>query len=109
MDAMTQADMDTFYNVILKENKDTVVFFYSTTNVNYYQRKEAYQVNVAANILGQDKKLKNKVKFYSYDIGTHGIPDGIPEFESPPEDRMITKENEVKKYDLPAIFFFPFG
>ena len=42
MDAMTVADRDTFDNVILRENKDTVVFFYSTKNINYYQRKEAY-------------------------------------------------------------------
>ena len=109
MDAMTVADRYTFDNVILFENKDTVVFFYSTTNINYYQRKEAYQVNLAAKMLSQDKKLENKIKFYSYDVATHGIPFGIPELKDPPAEREVSRANEVKKHDLPAIFFFPYG
>ena len=47
-------------------------------------------------MLSEDKRIASKILFYSYDIATHQIPEGIPEFNHPPTDRIIKKENEVK-------------
>ena len=36
LDSLTETSRDYFENVILSENADSVVFFYSTENINYY-------------------------------------------------------------------------
>lgn len=61
------ADRDTFDNVILREDADSVLFIYSSENTNYIQRKVCYQFNLVAETLSKDPKVGDKVKFYSYD------------------------------------------
>ena len=40
------ADRNYFDDVILKEDADSIVLFYSTENVNYAQRKACFQYNL---------------------------------------------------------------
>ena len=51
MEALTFADRNYFYNTILEEEVDSMVFFYSSLNRSFYQRKEAFQVNLVAHTL----------------------------------------------------------
>ena len=39
---LTTANKDMFENFIVTEEADSVVFFYTTEFINYYQRKEAF-------------------------------------------------------------------
>ena len=57
-----------FERVVLVEDADSVVFFYSTTNINYYQRWESFQINMAAEALSNIPRVMGLVNFYSYDV-----------------------------------------
>ena len=82
-----EATMEYFDNVILTEEPDSVVFFYSTEVVNYQQRVEAFQFNLVAERMPRLRDIKNKVKFYSYDVWENGgVPFGIPHLTTPPPD-----------------------
>ena len=61
------AKKDTFIDEILFEDADSVMFIYSTENVNYVQRKAAHQFNMVAEMLSKDSSLSGKIRFYSYD------------------------------------------
>ena len=65
------ADRSVFDDVILKEDADSVVFFYSTENVNYAQRKACFQFNLVVEQLSNEAiygdMVGRLVKFYSYD------------------------------------------
>ena len=84
LDKTIIADRDTFNNVILREDADSIMFIYSSENVNYLQRKVSYQFNLVAETLSKDPKVGDKVKFYSYDAYQHAFPRGIPYLSSPP-------------------------
>ena len=64
------ADRDLFNSQILIEDADSVVFVYSTENVNYVQRKAAHQFNLVAETISKDVSIAHKIKFYSYDAYT---------------------------------------
>ena len=51
MEETLVADRQDFDGEILTEDVDSVVFFYSTEFINYWQRKIAWQYNVLAHIL----------------------------------------------------------
>ena len=80
-----------FTDVILSEDSDSVVFLYSTENVNYIQRKAAYQFNLAAETILNTDKVGDKIKFYSYDAYQHTFPKGIPFLSAPPQDTRGTE------------------
>ena len=82
-----------------------MVFFYTTEYINYYQRKEAFQVNLAAYRIQSLPNVRDKVHFYSYDITTNGLPNGLPFMSSPVTD--LTGKDEKRTADLPAIWFWP--
>lgn len=89
------AERDTFNDEILFEDADSVMFIYSTENVNYVQRKAAHQFNMVAEMLSKDSSLSGKIKFYSYDAYQHSFPKGIAYLGSPPQDTtgtLITSE-----------------
>ena len=58
-------------NEILREDADSIVFFYSTENVNYLQRKAAHQFNLVIETLSSEvlygDMVGHKLNFYSYD------------------------------------------
>ena len=85
------ADRKMFTDVILSEDSDSVVFLYSTENVNYIQRKAAYQFNLAAETILNTDKVGDKIKFYSYDAYQHTFPKGIPFLSAPPQDTRGTE------------------
>ena len=96
---------------MMKEEADSVVFFYSTENVNYLQRKIAFQYNLAAELLSKEELVGDKVRFYAYDAYKHGFPVGIPKRSGPPEDLDGSMVGTViqSKSGLPHILLFPSG
>lgn len=78
--------MKEFYDQVLNDETDAVVFFYSTEEINYLQRKIAFQYNLAVEILSKDERVAGKVKFYSLDAYKYGLPRGIPARSGPPRD-----------------------
>ena len=42
LEELTWADRNYFYDVILEEKTDSLIFFFSSLNRNFYQRKEAF-------------------------------------------------------------------
>ena len=83
------------------------MFFYTTENVNYAQRKISFQANLVAETLQNHDKVGEKVKFYSYDIAEHGFPKGIPNLTVPIQDRDGSRANE--RSGLPTSYFLPAG
>ena len=96
-----------FDDVILQEDADSVVFFYSTENINYYQRREAFQVNLVAKTLKAIPKVEDKINFYSYDVTLNGMPNGIPNMGAPPHD--IIRSEKDRTTGLPTTYVFPAG
>ena len=97
-----------FDDVILKEEADSVVFFYSTENINYYQRTEAFQVNLVAQTLKEIPKVAEKINFYSYDVTVNGMPNGIPDDMSvPPHD--VKEKETTRSSALPTTYVLPVG
>ena len=90
MEKTISADRDTFNDEILFEDADSVMFIYSTENVNYVQRKAAHQFNMVAEMLSKDSSLSGKIKFYSYDAYQHSFPKGITYLGPPPQDTTGT-------------------
>ena len=61
------------------------MFVYSTENVNYVQRKAAFQFNLLIETLQNYPGIVGeKLTFYSYDAYQHAFPKGIPYLTSPP-------------------------
>ena len=104
---MTEATRETFNKVILVEDADSFVFLYTTENVNYAQRKIAFQANLVAETLQNHENVGDKVKFYSYDVAQHGFPKGIPNLTIPVQDREGNKAHEPS--GLPTSYFLPAG
>ena len=96
---------------VQREEVDSVVFFYSTENLNYLCRKIAFQYNLAADLLTKDERVGDKVRFYAYDAYKHGFPGGIPKRSGPPQDLDGSKVGtpEQSKSGLPNILLFPSG
>lgn len=88
LDKTIVADRDFFYNTILTEERDSILFIYSTENVNYVQRKAAFQFNLLIETLSNEELypglVGNKLRFYSYDAYVNAFPKGIPFLSSPP-------------------------
>lgn len=65
------ATREVFDNQILTEDVDSIVFIYSTENVNYVQRKQCFQFNLVIETLSNEAiygdMVGDKLKFYSYD------------------------------------------
>lgn len=84
------ADRQMFDDVILREDADSILFVYSTENVNYVQRKACHQFNLVVETLSNEvlygDMVGHKLKFYSLDAYQHGFPKGIPYGQSPPQD-----------------------
>ena len=72
----------------MREDADSVLFIYSTENVNYIQRKAAFQFNIVVETLSNEALygpiIGSKINFYSYDAYEHAFPKGIPFLSSPP-------------------------
>ena len=96
-----------FDDVILKEDADSLVLFYSTENINYLQRTEAFQVNLVAQTLKAIPKVKEKINFYSYDVNVNGIPNGIPNMKALPHD--VKEKLTTRSSGLPTTYVFPAG
>ena len=77
-------DLEGLYSTVLKEDADSVIFLYSTENVNYLQRKIAFQYNLAVDTLLKDERVNDKIHFYAYDAYKYGFPKGIPKRSGPP-------------------------
>ena len=84
------ADRQMFDDVILREDADSILFVYSTENVNYVQRKACHQFNLVVETLSNEvlygDLVGHKLKLYSLDAYQHGFPKGIPYGQSPPQD-----------------------
>jgi len=91
LDKTIKADHAMFEEVILREDADSIMFIYSTENVNYVQRKACFQFNLVIEQLSNEAMYGDMVgrllKFYSYDAYQYGFPKGIPYGKSPPQDK----------------------
>mmetsp|Transcript_25747 Transcript_25747/g.34408 ORF Transcript_25747/g.34408 Transcript_25747/m.34408 type:complete len:106 (-) Transcript_25747:326-643(-) len=94
LDKTIQADRKIFDEVILREDADSIVFVYSSENVNYVQRKACFQYSLVVDTLSNEAQYGDMVgrllKFYSYDAYQHGFPKGVPFGNSPPQDTRGT-------------------
>ena len=115
LDKAIKADKSVFEKTILREDADSIVFFYSTENVNYVQRKAANQFNLVIETLSSEAlygdMVGHKLKFYSYDVYSQGFPKGIPFGKSPPQDTtgVHVHTDEARSAGVPTIFIFPAG
>ena len=108
-------DRKTFQEVVLREDADSLVLFYTTENINYVQRKACYQYNLVAETFADEALYGDTVprllKFYAYDSYLHGFPKGVPYGKSPPHDTRGTEivSDEQRAAGMPALYIFPNG
>ena len=99
---LKEANRESFTDLILTYKTDSVVFFYNTKTTNYYQRREAFQINLLAKTLkSKIADIEKKINFYSYDVTLSGIPEGIEEIT------YLQADTKSHKSGWSAIYLFP--